>query len=122
MGAFLGKNDSRAASMQVAANLSRTGPELADFCFACARIFPPPTELVRRAIEFSCTRRALNHINVSIRKVSVTVMALTESSLHDYRKAAPSNEKWSWAQTVLFILLTCGGFWAAVIALVLSRT
>lgn len=47
-------------------------------------------------------------------------MALTESSLYHYRKAAPSQEKWTWAQTVWFILLTCGAFWAAVVALVLS--
>jgi len=45
-------------------------------------------------------------------------MALTESSIYVYRKTAPSEEKWTWAQTMWFILLTCGGFWAGVIALV----
>ncbi len=47
-------------------------------------------------------------------------MTITESGLYHYRKTEPAQAKWSWAQTMIFILITCGVFWAAVIGLVLS--
>jgi hypothetical protein len=46
-------------------------------------------------------------------------MALTETTLHHYREERPAQAKWSWAQAVWFITLSCGLFWAGVIALAL---